>query len=54
MPYLNVSIFSVLLIIAVAVSYPNIQLTTVLGQLNEPTDDDESNDTPTRNNYNES
>jgi peptidoglycan/xylan/chitin deacetylase (PgdA/CDA1 family) len=36
------------------VSYPNIQLTTVLGQLNEPNDDEESNDTPTGNNYNES
>lgn len=35
-------------------SYPNIQLTTVLGQLNEPNDDEESNDTPTGNNYNES
>ena len=33
--------------IAVVVSYPNIQLTTVLGQLNEPADDEESNDTPT-------
>ena len=46
MLYLNASIFSVLLDIAVVVSYPNIQLTTVLGQLNEPTDAEESNDMP--------
>jgi polysaccharide deacetylase len=54
MPYLDVSIFSVLLVVAVVLSYPDIQLTTVLGQSNEPTDDEESNDMPTRNNYNES